>query len=174
MCCDPVELMEAANVELLLTLLTGIVMLAGLLGVFLPFVPDILLIWLAALGYGLTVGWGESGPWLFAAITLFGLLGGVSETWVSGAGARKAGASGWAILAGVLAGAAGFFFFPPFGMIAGLLGGTFLVEVLRHRDPRLAARATLGMGIGFGLSFGVKLVFGLLMIGGWLAWVALG
>lgn len=166
--------MQAVGVEVLFTVLAGIVMLAGLLGVFLPFVPDILLIWLAALGYGLTVGWGESGPWLFAGITMFGLLGGVSETWVSGAGARKAGASGWAILVGVLAGVIGFLFFPPLGMIVGLLGGTFVVELLRHQDATQAARAMLGMGIGFGISFGVKLLFGLLMIGGWLVWVALG
>lgn len=166
--------MSLAGVNLLITLLVGVVMLVGLLGVFLPFVPDILLIWLAALGFGLTVGWGGSGPWLFAAITLFGLVGGITETWVSGAGARKAGASGWAILAGVLAGVVGFFFFPPLGMIVGLLGGTFLVELLRQNDAGQAARAMLGMGIGFGVSFGVKLLFGMLMISAWLVWVGLG
>lgn len=166
--------MEIVGTELLITILVGIVMLVGLLGIFLPFVPDILLIWLAALGFGLTVGWGQSGPWMFAWITLLGLLGGVSETWVSGAGARKAGASIWAILVGILAGVVGFVFFPPLGMIAGLLGGTFLVELLRHRDPRQAARAMLGMGIGFGISFGVKLVFGLTMIGAWVLWLLLG
>lgn len=166
--------MEIAGFDLLITGLVGIVMLVGMLGVFLPLLPDILLIWLAALAFGLTVGWGESGPWMFAGITLLALLGGVSETWVSGAGARRAGASGWSILVGVLAGIAGFLFFPPFGMIAGLLGGVLLAELLRHRDPRKALRATLGMGIGFGLSFGVKLVFGLMMIGGWLVWLVLG
>lgn len=160
--------------ELALTVLVGLVMLVGLLGVFVPILPDILLIWLAALGYGLAVGWGRSGPWLFAGITLLGLLGGITETWVSGAGARRAGASGWAIVVGILTGTIGFFVFPPLGMVLGLLGGTFAVEMLRHRDPRLAGRATLGMGIGFGISFGVKLVFGLLMVGAWLLWLALG
>lgn len=149
-------------------------MLVGLLGVFLPVVPDILLIWLAALGYGLLVGWGQSGPWLFAGITLLGLVGVATETWVSGAGARKAGASGWAILVGVLAGLVGFFFFPPLGMIVGLLGGTFAVELLQKRDAGQAARSTLGMGIGFGVSFGVKLLLGLLMVGAWLLWLVLG
>lgn len=159
--------------ELAITVVVGLVMLVGLLGVFVPLLPDILLIWLAALAYGLLVGWGRSGPWLFAGITLLGLLGGIAETWVSGAGARRAGASGWSILAGIFAGTLGFFFFPPFGMIVGLLGATFAAEWLRHRDVRRAARATLGMGVGFGVSFGVKLLFGLAMIGAWLAWVAL-
>ena len=29
----------------------------------------------------------------------------------------------------------------------------------------------LGMGLGYGVSFGVKLVFGALIIGAWLVWV---
>jgi uncharacterized protein YqgC (DUF456 family) len=160
--------------DILFTILAGTVMLIGLLAIFLPFVPDILLIWGAALGYGLLVEWGESGPWMFAAITVLGLLGGVSEAWVSGAGARKAGASVWAIVVGVIAGGIGFIFFPPLGMIVGLLGGTFIVEYLRLKDARQAARAMVGMGLGYGVSFGVKLLFGLMMIGAWLAWVLLG
>jgi uncharacterized protein YqgC (DUF456 family) len=160
--------------EILLTILAGTLMLVGLLAIFLPFVPDILLIWVAALGYGLLVGWGESGPWMFAAITILGVLGGVSEAWVSGAGARKAGASLRSIVVGIIAGGIGFFFFPPLGMIVGLLGGTFLVEFLRLNDAQQAARATLGMGLGFGVSFGVKLLFGLMMIGAWIVWVLLG
>lgn len=160
--------------EILFTVLFGILMLVGLLAIFLPVVPDILLIWAAALGYGLLVGWGESGPWMFAAITVLGLLGGVTEAWVSSAGARKAGASVQAIVVGVIAGAIGFFVFPPLGMIGGLLGGTFVVEYLRVNDARQAARATLGMGLGYGVSFGVKLLFGLMMIGAWIAWVLIG
>jgi hypothetical protein len=68
-------------------------------------------------------------------------------------------------------GTIGLFVFPPFGLIIGLLLGTFVVEYIRMRDWRQAGRAMLGMGLGYGVSFGVKLVFGALMIGAWLAWV---
>jgi uncharacterized protein YqgC (DUF456 family) len=158
----------------LLTVVAGILMLVGLLGIFLPLVPDVLLIWAAALGYGLLVEWGQSGPWLFGLITLLGLLAAAAEAWVSGAGAYKAGASPWSILAGLAGGVAGFFLLPPLGMVIGLLAGTFLAEYLRRKDARQAGRAMVGMGLGFGVSFVVKLVFGLAMIGAWLIWVGLG
>jgi len=158
----------------LLTVVAGILMLVGLLGIFLPLVPDVLLIWGAALGYGLLVGWGASGPWLFGVITLLGLLAAAAEAWVSGAGAYKAGASAWSILAGLAGGVAGFFLLPPLGMVIGLLAGTFLAEYLRRKDARQAARAMVGMGLGYGVSFVVKLFFGLGMVGAWAAWVAIG
>src|SRR3990170_2339215 len=120
--------------ETLLTIVAGTLMVVGLAGIFLPFVPDTLLIWGAALGYGLLVGWGISGPWLFGLITLLGLLAAAAESWASGAAAYKAGASPWSILAGLAGGAAGFFLFPPIGMVIGLLAGTFLAEYLRRRD----------------------------------------
>ena len=157
--------------DIVWTILAGVLMLAGLVGIFIPFFPDLLLIWAAALGYGLLVGWEEWGLWLFGLITLLGVLGIVAETYVGGAGARWAGASYKAIFAGLILGAIGFFAFPPFGLILGLLAGTCIVEYLRLRDWRQAGRATLGMGLGYGASFGVKLVFGALMIGAWLVWV---
>ena len=146
-------------------------MVTGMVGTFIPFFPDLLLIWGAALGYGLLVGWGEWGPWLFGLITLLGVAGILAETYVGGAGARMAGASYKAIFAGLILGTIGLFVLPPFGLIIGLLAGTFLVELLRLRDWRQAGRAMLGMGLGYGASFGVKLAFGALMIGAWLAWV---
>lgn len=146
-------------------------MLVGLVGIFIPFFPDLLLIWAAALGYGLLVGWGEWGPWLFGLITVLTVLGILAETYVGGAGARMAGASYKAIFAGLILGTIGLFVLPPFGLVIGLLAGTFAVEFLRLRDWRQAGRAMLGMGLGYGASYGVKLVFGALMIGAWLAWV---
>ncbi len=157
--------------DIVWTILAGVLMLAGLAGIFIPFFPDLLLIWAAALGYGLLVGWEEWGLWLFGLITLLGVLGIVAETYIGGAGARMAGASYKAIFAGLILSAIGFFAFPPFGLILGLLAGTFIVEYLRLRDWRQAGRATLGMGLGYGASFGVKLVLGALMIGAWLVWV---
>ena len=52
------------------TFLVGMAMLAGLAGVLIPWFPDILLIWGAGLVYGILVGWGTWGPWLFASMTV--------------------------------------------------------------------------------------------------------
>ena len=51
------------------------VMLIGLLGVFLPILPGIELIWLAALGYGILHGFTWPGVFAFAGITLLLIAG---------------------------------------------------------------------------------------------------
>jgi hypothetical protein len=160
--------------ETLLTALVGLAMLVGLAAIFIPLLPEMLILWGAALAYGLLVGWGRWGPWLFAWITLLGIVGGLAEIWVSGAGGKRAGASFWGILGGLAAGLLGFLIFPPFGGVIGLLLGTFAVEAIRLQDPEKAARAMLGMGLGYGASFGVRLLVGLMMVGAWLLWVIVG
>jgi uncharacterized protein YqgC (DUF456 family) len=154
-----------------ITLLVGSLMGLGVLGVVVPIVPDVALIWLGALGYGLFVGWGRWGPFLFAGITLLGILGGLTELWGSGLGARRAGGSIWAIFAGIALGLIALVLLGPIGAVIGLLLGTFSVELLRYRDPRQALRSAVGMGVGLGISFFIKLALALTMIGLWLLWV---
>ncbi|MEW6566656.1 MAG: DUF456 domain-containing protein [Chloroflexota bacterium] len=157
----------------LVSLLVGLVMLVGLAGVVVPVLPGLALIWAAALGYGLLVGWGSSGLWLFGIISLLALAGLGAELWVTGAGARSAGASLWGILAGLGLGLAGLVFFSLPGAIVGLIAGTIGVEYLRQKDWRKAMNAALGTAVGCGASFGVKLLLGTGMIAAWVAWVLL-
>jgi len=72
--------------EIIVTILAGLLILIGIIGAVIPVVPEVLLIWGTTLGYGLIVGWGESGPWLFAAISVMGMFGVASDVWVSSAG----------------------------------------------------------------------------------------
>ena len=90
--------------EVLWSILAGLLILVGLVGALLPGVPDLLLIAASALGYGLLAGWGTWGPWLFAGILLLCGVGLVAELLTSTAGARIGGASGWSIAGGVTAG----------------------------------------------------------------------
>ena len=157
--------------DTLLTVLIGLAMLLGLVAIFIPLMPEMLILWGASLAYGLLVGWGRWGPWLFALITLLGLVGALAEIWASTAGGKRAGASLWGILGGLVAGFVGFLIFPPFGGVVGLLLGTFAVEAIRMGDADKAARAMLGMGLGYGASFAVRLIVGLLMVAAWVVWV---
>jgi uncharacterized protein YqgC (DUF456 family) len=154
----------------LVTVLTGIVMFFGLLGVLLPLIPDLIVVWGAALGYGLIVGWGSIGPWIFAAITLLGLGGVASEVWVSGVGGRLGGASFKSILVGLILGIIGFIFLTPIGGLVLLLVGTFTMEYYRLGDAETAMKAVLGVGVGYGASFVVKLILGVLMFALWIVW----
>lgn len=157
--------------EVSLTLLAGFLMLVGIFGVVAPVLPDAPLIWLAALGYGLLVGWGRFGPYLFAVITVLGVAAAAAEIWGSSLGAKAGGASVWGVLAGLLLGLIGLIFFSPIGGVVGLLLGTFMVEFVRLRDSKQAARSMLGIGVGFGLSMVGKLILVGLMFLAWLVWV---
>ena len=72
---------------------------------------------------------------------------------------------------GLAAGVIGLFVFGPLGLIAGLLLGTFLLEFARHKNTDEALKAMFGMGVGYGASFVVKFLLGLVMIAVWIAWV---
>jgi uncharacterized protein YqgC (DUF456 family) len=154
--------------------LAGLLMLIGLISIFIPPVPDMLLIWMGGLAYGLIVGWGEYGGWLFALITLLAVVGGAAEILTSGVGARIGGASPRSLLAGLGLGLVGLLVLGPLGVVAGVLGGIYLMELRRLGDPERALKAMLGLGLGYGASFGVKLILGLAMTGIWLFWVIRG
>jgi len=159
--------------ETLVTILAGATMLVGLVGIVVPVLPGLVLIWLGALGYGLLAGWGGSGPWLFALITLLGAAGTGAEIWVTSAGARVAGASMWSVAAGVALALFGIVFFNLVGAVIGLVVGTLVAEYYRLRDWRKAITSAGGTAAGCGVSYGVKMLLGLMMIGAWVAWVLL-
>ena len=157
-----------------ITVFVGLVMLLGVAGSIVPWFPDILLIWGAGLAYGLLVGWGAWGPWLFAMMTLTGLAALAAEIGLISAGARVGGASGWAIAAGVVLAVIGLIVLTPLGALAGLALGILLVEGWRRRNMRQALRATAGAMAGWGASFVVKFSLALWMVLLWGVWVTVG
>jgi uncharacterized protein YqgC (DUF456 family) len=167
--------------EMLLILLTGLVMLVGLAGAVLPILPGAWLIWLAALGYGLSQplfdqalfdGW----IGIVAMVVLTGLaaldLG--LEYVVTTSVAAQEGVSFKAILASLGLGLVGLPFFPPIGPLVGAVAGLFLVEFYRHgRDWHKAGQAVLSYARGKGWSILAEVALCLAMIGVWLGWVVL-
>jgi uncharacterized protein YqgC (DUF456 family) len=146
-------------------------MFVGLVGTVLPALPDIPLIWVAALGYGFLVEWVDPSTGYFIAISVLGLLGVVTEVWVSGIGARAGGASLLGVLGGFVLGTIGLLAAGPVGAVIGLLVGTFAVEYFRDRDHQRASRATLGLGLGCTVSVVVKFGLGLVMVILWVVWL---
>jgi len=162
--------MDSALLNTIVTIIAGLFMLTGLLGVVIPILPDAVLIWIGALGYGLIVGWGTLGGWLFGAITILAVIAVAADIWMSGLGAKVGGASMRSILIGIALGLVGLIF-TPIGAVIGFLVGVYVSEYFRLEDSEKALRGVLGISIGYGASFGVKLVLSLLMISAWLVWV---
>ena len=65
--------------DIVITILLGLAMLIGLASTIIPVIPDLGLILISAVGYGLLVGWGENGWWLCTLIVVLGLAGQAAE-----------------------------------------------------------------------------------------------
>ncbi len=147
-----------------------VVMLVGLSGLIIPVIPGLVIIWLAALGYGLVAGFGWLGWAAFALITVLMIAGSFVDEVLMNANARGRGASWFSLGVGLLAGVAGSVLLPPFGGIPLALAAVFLVEFARLKDWRQALHLTRGMAVGCGWAFVIRFLMGLVMIGLWLAW----
>ncbi len=150
------------------------VMLLGLIGVVVPLLPGIELIWLAALGYGILHGFTWPGVFAMVGISVLLLAGLSSDIWITGLGLKSTGTSIVSVLIGVLLLVVGSIFLTPLvGILLGL-GGMALLEFRRHRSWKKAISSAGSALISFGLSYGFKLFIGLTMIGIWLIWVIWG
>lgn len=150
--------------------ITIFTMLVGLFGLVVPLFPGIVVIWLAALGYGIVTGFHTTGIILFVVITLLMLAGTLVDNVLMGVGARQGGASWLALGASLVAGVAGTILLPPFGGLIASPLAVLLVEYLRSRDWRKTWIAVRGLAVGWGLSFVVRLLIGVVMILLWGLW----
>jgi uncharacterized protein YqgC (DUF456 family) len=153
---------------------TIFVMLVGLVGLIVPIFPGLVVIWLAALGYGVLEGFQTAGIVMFALITLAMVAGAVIDNVLMGAKARQAGASGWAIGVGMLAGVVGTLLYPPVGGLLTAPLGILLTQYYISRDWQKALQATRGLALGCGWGFVLRFFIGVLMIGFWGVWAVLG
>ncbi len=158
------------DVALLVKSITLTIMLAGLL--VLPLLPGLIIIWVAALGYGLVAGFGEPGWIMFAIITVLMVSSMVLDNVVMGAVAHKEGAPWWAVLLVLVAAFVGSFVIPVpvVGGILAALATLFVIEWLRRKDWHKALDSLKGMLIGWGWTFVIRFIIGMIMIGLWLVW----
>ena len=149
---------------------TLVIMLVGLFGLIVPIFPGIAVIWLAALGYGVTTGFTTLGWVLFTVITVLFIIGAVIDNVLMNAKAYKAGAAWSSLALAVLAGILGTILFPPLGGLIAAPVVLFLVEYIRQRDFKSAFNTLRGLAIGWGSGFVVRVLIGAAMIGVWLVW----
>ncbi len=75
--------------EFLIQWLTLTFMLIGLVGLIIPVFPGLVVIWLAALIYGIAAGFSTKGWIIFILISLLALVGGIMDNIFMGAKARR-------------------------------------------------------------------------------------
>ncbi len=154
-----------------LFVLTQLLMLLGLFGLIIPVLPGTIIMWLAALGYGIFGGWSTLGWVLFAIITVLAGFGAVADNLLMGAGARRSGASWLSIGVAIIAGIAGTILLPPIGGIIAAPLAILLLEYNRLGDWEKAWQSFRGLATGFGISYVVRAGIGVLIMVLWWLWV---
>lgn len=157
-------------------------MMVGLIFTVIPPLPGTVIIWGAAIMYGLALGWEELGWITFGLLTLLMIVGVVADFLAGQFGAKMGGASCLAIVVGTVAGlilgiAASFVGTPIVGCVAGVagtLGGIVLIERIRHQDWESALTATKGYMAGTTAGVMAKVTAGCMMFAVFLISVWLG
>jgi len=122
---------------LLLKLAFLVIMLVSMVGVFIPIIPALNIIWLSSLVYGILTGFNWVKIVLMVLLTVLMIVGNLSDNVLMGAKARQKGASWWALAAALAAAIIFSLLLPPFGGIVAALLALFGVpwEVLPDIVP---------------------------------------
>lgn len=146
-------------------------MLLGLLTLLIPILPGLVIMWLAALGYGIASGFNTLGIVLMVIITILAVAGSLVDNLFMGVGARRGGASWSTILVALVAGLVGTVAFPPLGGFIAAPLAVLLLEYIKLGDLGKAWAALRGMAAGFGAAVVVRFLIGLIILSLWILWV---
>jgi uncharacterized protein YqgC (DUF456 family) len=151
-------------------ILVGFLMLAGLLGSFLPVLPGTPLIVLGALVYAFFTDFGTVGLQELLILGGISILTYVLDYTAGAFGAKKFGGSWWGAV-GALVGAVAGFFFGPLGLVLGPIVGAWIGELARSRHLDTSVRSAFGTIVGMLLGTVAKLSLALVMVSLFLWWV---
>jgi uncharacterized protein YqgC (DUF456 family) len=148
------------------TLLAGVLVLLGLLGIVVPLLPGLLLVWAGALLWAVSVH--TAGAWIvLGLVSALAALGIVLKYVLPGRHLQSSSVGTPTMLAGVAVGVVGFFVVPVVGGVLGFVLGIFLAELLRLRSTTAAWPSTVTALKAVGLGMLVELAAGFAMAGTW-------
>jgi len=149
--------------EIVLIVLAFVLLVAGMLGAFLPFLPGPPLSFLGLIliklsGHG---GFSSAFLWLWAGITVAVTI---MDYFLPSLLATRFGGSRAAAIGSFLGLLAGIFLFPPWGMIIGPFLGAFTGELIHNRaDSARALKVAFGAFLAFIVGSGAKLIVSSIM-----------
>ncbi|HEX2704391.1 MAG TPA: DUF456 domain-containing protein [Candidatus Lustribacter sp.] len=156
------------------TLAVAILMLVGVVGIVVPIVPGLAIVWLATALWA----WVHPSPaaWVvFGTATFWYVAGLVTQYVVPGRRMKAAGVRTSTLLIALVGAVVGFFVIPVVGGIVGFVLGIYAVELARAGDRSAAWASTKHALRAVGLSMGIELGAALLIVTTWVIGVlALG
>ena len=151
-----------------LTLVAGIMILAGIVGVVVPVLPALPLVWggvvIWALGRHDAAGWAT-----LVVATVIAVAGLIVKYLLPGRRLRASGVPTSSLLAGGILGVVGFFVVPVIGAVLGFVLGVYLAERVRLGGSGRAWPSTRSALAAVGWSMAIELLAGLLVAGTWVA-----
>lgn len=158
--------------ETFLLILSLVVMVVGLAGTVLPFLPSIPIVYAGFLIHGLGSGWRHYGAGTMIVFGLVTILVLLVDNLAGAIGARKYGASPLGVLGSIIGSILGLIFFSLPGLILGNFIGALGGELLRGRSWNEATRSGWGALVGFMAGTLFKIMVALIMIGSFIWMVA--
>jgi uncharacterized protein YqgC (DUF456 family) len=151
-----------------LNLLVGVAILVGLVGVVIPALPGVLLVWVAVLVW--TLATDADARWVvLGVVTAIAVAGQVLKFLIPGRRMQAAGIPTRTLLLGVALGILGLFVIPIVGALVGFVLGVYLAERARlgsHDQAWPSTKAALGGAL---LSIAIEFVAAALCGGVWVA-----
>jgi uncharacterized protein YqgC (DUF456 family) len=147
--------------------LIALVMAVGLVGVVVPLLPGLLLVWVAGLAWAVAEGEGTARWIVLAVMTLLLAAGTLAKYVLPMKSAAARGAPLSTLLVGALCAVIGFFVIPIVGWLVGGVAGVYLAELVRHRDARRAWESTRAALLAMGIGMLIELAAGVAMVGVW-------
>jgi uncharacterized protein len=152
------------------TVVVGLIILAGLIGIAVPVLPGLLVVWAAVLLWAseaqTTAGWVVLG-----IATTLALSGVLMQYLLPGRRLRKAGVTTSTTVAGAALAVVGFFVIPVVGAFLGFAAGIYLAERVKLGSHSAALPSTKHALKAIGLSMGIELATGLAIASTWLTGV---
>jgi uncharacterized protein len=153
--------------------IVALLMVAGLVGSVIPFLPATPLVFLGALVYALATDWDPIGPGRLTILGAIAAAGWLLQQLASAMGARHYGGSRAAVIGALLGTVVGLFT-APVGLLLGPIVGAIAGELLATGRPRESVQSGLGALVGLAAGAITSLVSGLVMIALFLWWAARG
>lgn len=150
--------------SILLWIGAGLAVVAGVVGTVLPALPGAALVWLGLLLAAWADGFARVSGWTVALLGLLAVATYPIDLVAAGLGARRMGASRWALAGAVVGALVGVLFGLP-GLLLGPFVGAAAGEYWTVRDARRAGRVGAAAAVAFVLGTAAKLAVVAAMLG---------
>jgi uncharacterized protein YqgC (DUF456 family) len=146
--------------------LVAVLMLIGTVGIVVPVLPGLFLVWAATLLWAIEVH-ATAGWVVFAIATVLYAGGLVAQYLLPGRRMKRAGVDSRFVALALVVAVVGFFVIPVIGAAIGFVLTIFLLELAKHHDRGVAWRSTVHAIKAVGLNIGIELAAAFAIISTW-------